>query len=215
MSKNPEEIKKKVKNTVIATTTATSVIVGGLYSNPSELINPKPVVMQLDENFDEQVEVHEKTSRDKLKDAISGMPLAVRVFIGLPLWVIGWLIISLVRKAVMPNLQIIIVCALIALLFLGTTVALGKMINPDLNWKRFLNKKTLLMTGITVIIAGALYYFLPKSFPEGNQYLHQIVIAMCTISLAAITVQLIHDFKNIEPDTIIAVTDDNLTFESK
>ena len=51
MSKNPEEINKKVKNTVIATTTATSVIVGGLYSNPNELINPKPVVMQLDENF--------------------------------------------------------------------------------------------------------------------------------------------------------------------
>ncbi len=215
MSNNNEEIKKKVKNTVIATTTAASVVVGGLYSNPSEIINPKPVVMQLDENFDEQIEVREKTPSDKVKDFISGMPLAIRVGVGIPLWIVGWIIITLVRQAVIPNIQIILVCALIGLLFAGTAVAIGKMINPNVSWKRFLNKKTLIMISLTVVLAGALYYFVPKIMPENNQYLHQIVIAMCSISLACVATQLIHDFKSMEPDTIIAVTDDNLTIESK
>ena len=215
MSKNSEEIKKTVKKSVIATTAATSVIVGSLYANPDELINPKPVIEQLDENFDEQVEVREKSAKDKVKDFISGLPFAIRVGVGVPLWVIGWIIITLIRKAVMPNLQIIIVCALIALLFIGTSVAIGKMINPDVNWKKFLNKKTLILTGVTVLLAGLLYYFIPKSFPEGSRYLHQIVIAMCSISLAACAVQLVHDYRNMETDTIIAVTDDVMTFESK
>ena len=215
MSNKNEEIKKKVKNTVIATTTAASVVVGGLYSNPSEIINPKPVVMQLDENFDEQIEVREKTPSDKIKDIISGMPLAVRVGVGIPLWIVGWIIITLIRQAVIPNIQIILVCVLIGLLFAGTAVAIGKMINPDVSWKRFLNKKTLIMICLTVLLAGALYYFIPKVMPENVQYLHQIVIAMCSISLACVSAQLIHDFKSMEPYRIIAVTDDNLTIESK
>ena len=52
--KDLEEVKKKAAKAIIAASTASSVIVGGLYSSPDDLLHPKPVIMNITED-----EIHE------------------------------------------------------------------------------------------------------------------------------------------------------------
>ena len=68
MEDKKAEIKKKAAKAIIAASTASSVVVGGLYSSPEDLLYPKPVIMNItgDEDFYDEHVRKEPTCRDKL-----------------------------------------------------------------------------------------------------------------------------------------------------
>ena len=146
MEKDVKEIKKKAAKAVIAASTASSVIVGGLYSSPDDLLHPKPVVYNIDEDedfYDEHVR-KEPTLRDRLRNYINNLPFVIRALIVLPMWRIGFVIISLTsnlwRLVVSPILAHRSVWVIIAFVMLASFVAFGKIMYPKLKARQFINK---------------------------------------------------------------------------
>ena len=96
-----EEEKKKLEKGIVAGVTSVSVLLGGTFDSPQDLLNekhvkPQAVVEQIqilddDPKQDKQKSVFE----EKLRDLIYRIPVKVRMFLCVPLWFLGTFLISL------------------------------------------------------------------------------------------------------------------------
>ncbi|MBE6116613.1 MAG: hypothetical protein E7187_07320 [Erysipelotrichaceae bacterium] len=200
MEDKKAEIKKKAAKAIIAASTASSVVVGGLYSSPEDLLHPKPVIMNIteDEDFYDEHVRKEPTWRDRLKNYINNLPLLARVIIVLPLWAIGFLIIALTtnlwKMIVSPILAHLSVWVIIAFVMLASLVAFGKIMYPKIDIRKFINKNTLLVTGITVGMVIVAHLLCVNLWSDYEDYIRQVQIAMVAIGLVCGSYQLYHQF---------------------
>ena len=163
--KSREERKKKALKAGVAAVTSAGVLLGGLFSSPDALLAPEqdlnPVaIVQNDNDGDdldsgddgereEQEERRERTGlRAALRQRILRLPLAVRVFVLVPLWALGWgiwtaasglwtmLLGPIAGKAVS---WLFLLAALLGAAALGM-----KAIFPNMPLKKIFNKKSLL-----------------------------------------------------------------------
>ena len=162
-----KDYKKKAIKAGVAVVTSASVLVGGLFSSPDALLaqeqNLNPVAITQNDNDNDQDdddsssgdEEEEEESggesvgwRAALRQRILKLPLAVRVFVMVPLWAIGWAIWT-VAGGLWTMLLGPIAGKAVSWLFLLAAlfgaVALGlKTVFPDLPLKKIFNKKSLL-----------------------------------------------------------------------
>lgn len=214
--KDLEEVKKKAAKAIIAASTASSVIVGGLYSSPEDLLHPKPVIMNIDEDedfYDENIR-KEPTLRDRLKNYINNLPFLIRAVIVLPFWVIGFIIISLTsnlwKMIVSPILAHLSVWVIIAFVMLASLVAFGKIMYPKIDARKFINKNTLIVTGITVGLVIVAHLLCVNLWSDYENYIRQVQIAMVAIGLVCGSYQLYHQFYQSK----MVVTSDNMVLEN-
>ena len=217
MEKDIEQIKKKAAKAVIAASTASSVIVGGLYSSPDDLLHPKPVIYNIDEDedfYDEHVR-KEPTWRDRLRDYINNLPFVIRAVIVLPFWVMGFILISITsnlwRLIVSPILAHRSVWVIIAFVMLASFVAFGKIMYPKLKARSFINKNTLIITGITVGLLIIGHLTIPQFWDGYDKYIRQVQVATVAIGLICGSYQLYHQFYQSK----MVVTADNMLLESQ
>lgn len=214
--KDLEEVKKKIAKAIIAASTASSVVVGGLYSSPEDLLHPKPVIMNIteDEDFYEEHVRKEPTLGDKLKNWINNLPFIVRAVIVLPFWVIGFIIISLTsnlwKMIVSPILANISVWVIIAFVMLASLVAFGKIMYPKIDFRKFINKNTLIVTGITVGMIIIAHLLCVNFWSDYEDYIRQIQISMVAIGLVCGSYQLYHQFYQSK----LVVSTDNMVLEN-
>ena len=210
-----EETRKVVKNAekaaVIAATGA-SVVVGSMYATPDELMHPKPLVMidpASNDTIDEtDVENQKKTLTQMIKQWLSSLPEWVRVTIGLPLWFIGWIIITVCRSIYLKTNFVWLLIAGIVLFVVLTLV--GKIMFPKIPLKKFVNKYTVSILLITVTFMTICDYIFPKLWDEYETYSRYVVLFTVTISVACAISQYHHEFYS----TQLVVSDDNYTFEN-
>ncbi len=214
--KDLEEVKKKAAKAIIAASTASSVIVGGLYSSPDDLLHPKPVIMNINEDedfYDEHVR-KEPTLRDRLKNYINNLPFVIRAVIVLPFWAIGFMIIALTsnlwKLIVSPILAHLSVWVIIAFVMLASLVAFGKIMYPKIDARKFINKNTLIVTGITVGLVIIAHLLCVNLWSDYEHYIRQVQIAMVTIGLICGSYQLYHQFYQSK----MVVTADNMVLEN-
>ena len=217
MGKDIEKIKKKAAKAVVAASTASSVIVGGLYSSPDDLLHPKPVIYNIDEDedfYDENVR-KEPTLRDRLRNYINNLPFVIRAVIVLPFWRVGFVIISLTsnlwKMILSPLLAHRSVWIIIAFVMLASFVAFGKIMYPKLKARQFINKNTLLITGITVGLLMIGQLVIPKYWDGYDKYIRQVQVAAVAIGLICGSYQLYHQFYQSK----MVVTADNMSLESQ
>ena len=163
--KSREERKKKALKAGVAAVTSAGVLLGGLFSSPDALLAPEqdlnPVAIVQNDNdgddldsgddgeSEEQEERRERTGlRAALRQRILRLPLAVRVFVLVPLWALGWgiwtaasglwtmLLGPIAGKAVS---WLFLLAALLGAAALGM-----KAIFPNMPLKKIFNKKSLL-----------------------------------------------------------------------
>lgn len=167
-----KDIKKKAVKAGVAVVTSASVLVGGLFSSPDALLareqNLNPVVITQNDNdndgddddsssSEEDEEEQEGESvglRAALRQRILQLPLAVRVFVMVPLWAIGWTVWT-VASGLWTMLLGPIAGKAVSWLFLLAALlgaaALGlKTVFPNMPLKKIFNKKSLL----GLILAG-------------------------------------------------------------
>ena len=171
-----KDYKKKAIKAGVAVVTSASVLVGGLFSSPDALLaqeqNLNPVAITQNDNDNdldgsgddgsssEDEEEDEESGgesvglRAVLRQRILQLPLAVRVFVLVPLWAIGWAIWT-VAGGLWTMLLGPIAGKAVSWLFLLAALlgaaALGlKTVFPDLPLKKLFNKKSLL----GLILAG-------------------------------------------------------------
>ncbi len=161
-----KDYKKKAVKAGVAVVTSASVLMGGLFSSPDALLaqeqnlNPAAITQNdndNDQNGDEDEESDQEEEevsgesvglRAALRQRILGLPLAVRVFVLVPLWAIGWAIWTVAGglwTMLLGPMAGKAVSWLFLLAALLGAAALGlKTVFPDMPLKKIFNKKSLL-----------------------------------------------------------------------
>ena len=194
--------KKKLATAGVALFTSASVLVGGLFSSPDALLadeqNLNPIAITQNDNDndldgdggDEEDSSDEEESEEEesesggiragLREKILELPLAVRTFVLVPMWALGWAIWTVATGLWSMLLGPIVGKALSWLFLLAALLgafALGvKAIFPNLPLKKIVNKKSLLGLLIGGLTLGAADLTLPL-FWEGYEQVAGIVRA--------------------------------------
>lgn len=166
--------KSKTKKTVIAAVTAASVAVAGLTDSPDTIIKGNEEETISSEKFkeistateseeldtDEEEDDEEKKKKSgikvRIREKMLSLPMAVRLFIIMPLWLLGSWIIFLsngLLQLLSPFAGRIITAVISALLIIGGFLFAAKTAFPDLPIRKILNKKTLpwLLLGVLIL----------------------------------------------------------------
>ncbi len=166
-----KDYKKRAVKAGVAVVTSASVLVGGLFSSPDALLakeqNLNPVVVSQNDNDDDQSGDEEDGDEGEaenegrsegllaaLRQRILGLPLAVRVFVMVPLWAVGsviWNVAVSVWTLLLEPVAGKVVSWLFLLAALLGAAALGlKTVFPNMPLKKIFNKKSIL----GVVLAG-------------------------------------------------------------
>ena len=212
MSDEKKNMADKAKKAAVIAATGASVVVGSLYASPDELINPKPLTMMEpanNEGIEEtDVENQKKSLGQILKNWLNSLPVWLRVSVGLPLWFIGWILITVVRSIYLKtNFVYLLIAGLILFVIL---VLVGKIMFPRIPFKQFVNKYTITTLLITVGVLALCDYIFPQMWDEYEKYSRYVVLATVTICIACTIAQYYQRYY----DTKLVVSDDKYTFEN-
>ena len=165
-----QDLKKKAVKAGVALFTSASVLVGGLFPSPDAILadeqdlNPVAIVQNDNDNDDldgdggdgeagsqeDEEETGEETGglRAGLRQKLLQLPLALRVFVLVPLWAVGWVIWTVAGGLWTMLLGPIAGKAVSWLFLLGAllgALVLGmKTVFPNMPLKKIVNKKSLL-----------------------------------------------------------------------
>lgn len=196
--------KKKAAVSAVAAVTAASVLVGGAFNSPAELLDDAPdaLVQSLDMDMDSQTDAgddsgdgEEEEGKTRPNSAIRRlvlqMPMPLRALVALPLWLVGTGIIELgglLWGAVLsPVASTVLGWAAVALMVLAVFVMTAKTIAPELPIKKILNKRTVPAILILCLCAGMLDALLPL-FVEGYDRFSQIARAVGSCICTAVPI---------------------------
>jgi len=161
--------KKKAAASAVAAVTAASVLVGGAFSTPADIMDngPDALIQSMDMDMDSQNDAGdgsddgaEDESRGRVKSALRRFvhqtPAAVRACVVLPLWLLGTLFAELgavLWGAVLsPVFAAVLDWLAVALMAIIIFALAAKTIAPDLPLRKILNKKT--VPGIIALCLG-------------------------------------------------------------
>lgn len=189
-----DSFKHSAKKKAVALTAAISVLLGGLFNSPADLTqDPAAVdraftpptsvnfVMQADDDGDDdgsilpdETEDEEKKKsggiRDSMRRLILRIPAGVRAVVLVPLWAIGWGLISgfgaLWSAFLSPLLGSIATWLIAAAVILGLIAAGVKAMFPEIPLKKILNKKTVIGVSASVLVLALADAVLPLVLPE-------------------------------------------------
>lgn len=178
-----KKAKKAAAKTAVTLTASAGILLGGLFPAPSDLLHgdsalsdalaPASVIeMQVndtmddldpDTDSDETCETEEKKRgswKAALRAWILHLPFAVRVGICLPLWCIGWVLLTLLSSLWSVVLSPLISTALgwiaMAAMILLCCLGIVKTAFPQLPVRKILNRKTICFALLGVVVcAGA------------------------------------------------------------
>ena len=181
--------KAKIASSAVALTTSASLLLGGLFTSPADLmqdtkdINVPPPVVEIyapdpgddgggggdDDGSYTDEDKKRGGIRDSIRNRILRMPAAVRACIGVPLWALGWLLITglsaLWGTVLSPIFSSILGWALTAGLILLVACVAIKCAHPDVPFKKIakkvFSKKPILITVLSVAALAALDNILP------------------------------------------------------
>ena len=176
--KKNTEWKKKAAVGVVAAAASASVLVGGAFDSPADLLSPDgdendnsptPVVHTLsaqtadlvDDGGSDSSDNEEEDRRQRfpaVRRWILGLPIGVRALIGVPLWAIGWAItagLSLLWQAALAPIggKILswVLAAVAAVLVFALT---AKALFPNVPWKKILRPRNILLVVIGMAVLG-------------------------------------------------------------
>ena len=165
-----DKMKNKGAATAAATVAAAGVLIGGSFEAPADILKdndsalaPPPIVETLNAEIDpgdgdtgdedavaEEEEEEKKKGgvRQKTRDFVLRLPLAVRACVAVPLWCVGWTLISaaslLWAGVLSPAGAAIAKWIVIALMILAALAVTVKTVFPKTPLKKIFNKRTLL-----------------------------------------------------------------------
>lgn len=212
MSEEKKKTGEKARKAAVIAATGASVVVGSLYATPDELINPKPLTMMdpaSNEELDEtDVENQKKSIGQIIKNWLNSLPVWLRVSVGLPLWFIGWILITVARSIFLKtNFVYLLIAGIILFIVL---VLVGKIMFPRIPFKEFVNKYTIGTLLVTIGVLALCDYIFPQIWDEYEKYSRYVLFATITISMVCAVAQYYQRYY----DTKLVVSDDHYTFEN-
>ena len=149
MKKLDKKQKNKIKAAAAAAVTAAGVAVGGSFSSPADIMNScddddAAFTQSLGEDSEEKTK---KGVNAQIRKQVSRWNPALKAFVAVPLWGVGWVIINLVSvlySAVLsPVLSTVLTWLLIAAFAVAVFALAVKTVFPELPLKKILNKRSI------------------------------------------------------------------------
>ena len=213
---------EKMKNKGAATAAATGVLIGGSFEAPADILNdhdsalaPPPIVETLNAEIDlsdgdtgdEDAVTEEEEERKKggirarIRDFVLRLPLAVRACVVVPLWGVGWVLISIASMlwagVLSPVGAAIAKWIAIALMILAALAITVKTVFPKTPLKKIFNKWTLLwvLGGSTAfciadVVLQHFYPDMPRLFDIAR------IVASAALLISAVIPVLKHEKKD-------------------
>lgn len=181
--KERNKTKKRAAATAAAVIAAAGTVLGGSFDSPADLLDDDEDMLSASpiveyalnddgaaDDGDDAEEADERSRRGRVRRVVKSMPVGVRAVVGVPLWCVGWLIITLVSglwgAVLSPVLGTVLKWVLAAGIMLAVLLAMLKIVFPDMPIKKIFNKKSILtaLIGIAAIgvLDAALRFFLPE-----------------------------------------------------
>ena len=172
--------RKRVAAGAAAVTTA-AVLVGGLFSSPADLLADSapvtPVTAQANPDAGAGNAADEEEQRRGLRARarqwVRSLPVGVRALVGVPLWGLGWVILSalslLWTGLLSPVAGRIAGWLCLAAVLLAALALTGKAAFPDVPLKKFLNRRSFLgvLIGVAVLaLADQLLPLVWEDYPK-------------------------------------------------
>ena len=215
--------KGKLIASAVAVSASLSLIFGGLFNSPSELMKntpdpamPPPAIDLYAPDLgddggpgDDDDAYSEEKKRGGIKDSIRNrilrMPAAVRACIGIPLWGLGWLLITgltaLWGAVLSPVLSTVLGWICIAALILGVAVVALKCAFPDVPIKeiakKVFSKKTISYTVLGVALAAGLDALMPDIWIGYTRFRDILRFLACSAVLGVVSGPLIGDLRMV------------------
>lgn len=193
MEENKEEKKKKIKKGILATITSASVLIGGTFDTPEDILEPlekpiKPVSEVMDYNQDLFEDLYKKENpKDAFKNLIYKIPLKIRMYVCVPLWFLGTGIITLLefllKTLLLPAAHVILNFFIHTLLLMAVVGICIKLLFPNLPWSKIFSKRTLLFIFIGSICMSLLDVFIPIVWDKYRLYrfLSKLIIGLIVL----------------------------------
>lgn len=178
--KEEKRWKKRAAATAVAAAASAGVIMGGAFASPDELMRDDlyapPATDTLltddaaagdDDGGDAAAaeEEERRSPRARVRSWVWRLPAGVRALVGVPLWCVGWLILSgasaLWGALLSPVAGRVLGWLAAAALLLGAFALTGKAAFPDLPLKKILTRKNFLRIFLGVVVLAALDSALP------------------------------------------------------
>lgn len=220
MEEKKSKWKKKAAVGVVAAAASASVLVGGAFDTPADLLaadndddsSPAPVVHTLsavtaDVNDDGPGNADDEDSERRqrfpqLRRWILGLPIGVRALVGVPLWAVGWAIISgaglLWSAALSPLGAKILAWVLTAVAAVLVFALTAKAIFPNAPWKKILRPRNIITVIIGIAVLGATDTLLGifwKDYPPIGQVARLIGGALMITAACLSSRKLLRHFK--------------------
>ena len=221
MEEKKSKWKKKAAVGVVAAAASASVLVGGAFDSPADLLAddsdngsvPTPVVHTLaattadltdsgDTGAADDEEDQRRQRFPQLRRWILGLPIGVRALVGVPLWAIGWAIISglglLWTAALSPLGSKILAWVLTAVAAVLVFALTAKAIFPNAPWKKILRPRNILLVVVGIAVLGATDTLLGifwKDYPPIGQVARLIGGALMITSACLASRKLLRHWK--------------------
>lgn len=179
--------KKRAAAAAVAVVTSASMVAGGIFQSPADLLEEQDILPQVvytdDDDLDSgggdsgdedsgdkgsELEEEEEQSgrRAALRQRILQLPYAVRLLVVLPLWALGWLLLTGLSALWGAVLGKALAWLLLIGALLGAFLLAGKTLFPDLPVKKILNKRSVLGLIIGSVALGAADIVVPLFWTE-------------------------------------------------
>ena len=157
--------RKKAAIAAVTTAAAAGLVTGTLFDSPADLMGepePAAVVETLEKRDSGTVETLKPLSR--LRQWILGLPAAVRMLVGVPLWLLGWILLSalsLLWGGMAPLTGRLLNWLCLALVLTAVFAAAVKAAFPKLSLRRILRPGTLAAILAVTLVLGLADMALP------------------------------------------------------
>lgn len=169
--------KKRAAATAAAVIAAAGTVLGGSFDSPADLMDDDDEMIPVqtaeyaaDDECDAGGDDAGEPEKRSLRRLVQTLPAGVRAAVGVPLWCVGWLVItaaSALWSAVLsPVAGTVLRCAATAGIMLAVIFAMMKIVFPDMPVKRIFNRRSILTALFGTAAVGAadalMCIFLPE-----------------------------------------------------
>ncbi len=154
--------KRAAAAAAVAAAAVAGMVTGTVIDDPADLLaDPDPVISaQLEDEDDAAPEQRQRGPAARLRSWLLGLPAAVRMLVVLPLWGVGWVLLTGLSTfwagTMTPLLARLVSWLCLALLLAGVFAAGVKAAFPELPLRKILRPRNVLfMAGTTLVLALA------------------------------------------------------------
>jgi len=219
-----KSVKGVVAGSAIAAAAAAGLTLGSLFSSPSDLLNKEIFVSPPfeisdtmicdndgegpDFSEDEQQEKKQRGIKAALRRFILRLPIEVRAFVCVPVWVIGKILLTVLGKlfqgVLSPALLTILKYFCIAGLIFAAFILSVKAVFPDVPLKKIVTGRKIAVSAIISILFGAVGVILQIFYPEAMKTYEIIESGLLTVIVAFIGVGILKIRSNIKKNGMTA-----------